>query len=89
MSEEDQQICIDAIAYSNSVIEEKGYQEIQDAWDTVEAGGIELIYWSDEDAQTWAQTFFDTCAAYSDSPEYTEYMNLLESWAIEKGYLAG
>lgn len=89
MSPEDQQICIDAIEYSNSVVETEGYQIIEDAWNTVEEQGIELISWSEEDARTWAQTFFDTCAAYSDSPEYTEYMNLLQSWAIEKGYLNG
>ena len=54
----------------------------------MESKGIELIRWSEEDAQTWAQTFYDTCAAYSQNPAYVEYMELLHSWAVEKGYLS-
>lgn len=87
MSAEDQQICVDAIAYSNSEIEKEGYQTIENAWKTVSEEGIELIKWSDEDARIWAQSFYDTCAAYSTSPEYTEYMGILKDWAVEKGYL--
>lgn len=88
MTEKDQQVLVDAIAYSNSVIEEEGYKIIDEAWETVESQGIELIRWSEEDAQTWAQTFYDTCAAYSEDPAYVEYMELLRSWAVEKGYLS-
>lgn len=88
MSEEDQQICVDAIDHSNSVIEEEGYQVIQEAWDTVEGQGIEIIRWTDEDAQTWAQTFYDTCAEYSEDATYQEYMDLLYKWSVEKGYLS-
>lgn len=88
MTPEDQQILVDAIAYSNDVIAKSGYEIIDEAWNTVEEQGIELISWSDEDAQTWAQTFYDTCAEYSDDPSYVEYMDLLRSWSIEKGYLS-
>lgn len=88
MTAEDQQVLIDAIEYSNKKIEEDGYATIQAAWDAVEAQGIELIRWSEEDARTWAQTFYDTCAAYSSSPEYTEYINILHQWAVDRGYLA-
>lgn len=88
MSAEDQQICVDAIAYSNSVIEKEGYEVIETAWNTVAEQGIELIHWTDEDAMTWAQTFYETCAAHSDSAEYVEYMNILHTWAVDKGLLS-
>ena len=88
MTAADRQILVDAIAYSNAEIEREGYQIIDEAWNTVESQGIELIRWSEEDAQTWAQTFYDTCAAYSQNPAYVEYMELLHSWAVEKGYLS-
>lgn len=88
MTAEDQQICVDAIAYSNKIIEEEGYKVIEDAWKTVDEQGIELIRWSEEDAKTWAQTFYSTCAEYSTDDIYAQYMELLHSWALEKGYLS-
>ena len=88
MTAEDQQVLVEAIEYSNKKIEEEGYTTIQAAWDAVEAQGVELIRWSEEDARTWAQTFYDTCAAYSSSPEYTEYISILHQWAVDRGYLA-
>ena len=88
LSAEDQQALIDGCDYATEQICSYAYDKIDEAWAELEAEGINMCMWTDEDAETWARQFYEQCKSYSDSAEYTEFMQILYDWSVENGYFS-
>lgn len=88
LTPEDQKVLLDGVEYSTDIIETEGAEKIAKAWEEVEEAGITICIWPKEDQTAWAKAFYDTCAQYSDDPDYLEYIDLLGTWAVEKGYFS-
>ncbi len=88
LSAEDQQALIDGCDYATEQICSYAYDKIDQAWEELEAEGINMCMWNDEDAETWARQFYEQCRSYSDSAEYTEFMQILYDWSVDNGYFS-
>ncbi len=88
LTAEDQQVLIDALAYSNEKVTAESKAAIDTAWETAEADGLTIQSWPQEDQVAWATAFYNSNANYKGADaDYTEFMTLLHSWAVEKGYM--